>query len=168
MGGRMLLGLAIQGKLSEVLDEHYKSGATAVTKGIGLATIGLKDTMRKQVKNAGLSNRLANTWRGDVYPKGKSSIKAAGLVYSKANKIMQGFEYGSTIKSKNGFWIAIPAEAIPKKIMGKRTTPALYEKSKGIKLRFIYRANGVSFLVHEQRKKTIIVFLLVRQVKMPK
>ena len=47
-------------------------------------------------------------------------------------------------------------------------TPALYEQTKGVRLRFIYRAVGVSLLVHEQRKKTIIAFWLVPQVKMPK
>lgn len=47
-------------------------------------------------------------------------------------------------------------------------TPALYEQAKGVRLRFIYRAVGVSLLVHEQRKKTIIAFWLVPQVKMPK
>ena len=47
-------------------------------------------------------------------------------------------------------------------------TPALYEKWKGVRLRFVYRANGVSLLVHEQKRKTIIAFILVPQVKMPK
>ena len=47
-------------------------------------------------------------------------------------------------------------------------TPAVYEKARGIKLRFVYRLHGVSLLVHEQKKKTIIAFILVPQVKMPK
>ena len=47
-------------------------------------------------------------------------------------------------------------------------TPALYERSKGIRLRFVYRSHGASLLVHEQKRKTIIAFWLVPQVKMPK
>ena len=96
------------------------------------------------------------------------SLNAAGMVYSKAEKIMQSFEYGLVVRGKDGFWLAIPTPAIPKKIGGKKTTPALYEKIKGIRLRYIYRPNQASLLVHEQKRKTIIAFWLVPQVKMPK
>ena len=164
----MRLDIAFQGKLSEYLENEYKKGAEAVTKGITHATDGLKNAMRSQVKSSGLSNRLANTWRGNVYPKGKKSISAAGVVYSKVPKIMVGFEYQTVIRGKDGFWLAIPTPAIPKKIGGKKTTPALYEKIKGIRLRYIYRPNQASLLVHEQKRKTIIAFWLVPQVKMPK
>lgn len=164
----MRLDVVLQGKLSEYLESEYKKGADAVTKGITNATDGLKNAMRLQVKSSGLSNRLANTWRGNVYPKGKKSISAAGVVYSKAPKIMAGFEYQTVIRGKDGFWLAIPTPAIPKKIGGKKTTPALYEKIKGIRLRYVYRSNQASLLVHEQKRKTIIAFWLVPQVKMPK
>lgn len=73
-----------------------------------------------------------------------------------------------TAAGKNGLWLAIPTEAVKKKVYGKRMTPVLYEKLKGVKLCFIYRAHGSSLLVHEQKKKTIIAFILVPQVKMPK
>lgn len=164
----MLLKAALQGNLAEILEKHYEDGAKAVTLGIRSATNGLKQAMRSQVQSSGLSSRLANTWRGDTFPKSKTSINAAGVVYTKAPKIMEGFEFETIIRGKNGFWLAIPTEAIRKKVYGKRITPALYEQSKGIRLRFIYRPHGVSFLVHEQKKKTIIAFLLVPQVKMPK
>lgn len=164
----MRLDVILQGKLSEYLESEYKKGAEAVTKGITNATDGLKNAMRSQVKSSGLSNRLANTWRGNVYPKGKKSISAAGVVYSKVPKIMVGFEYQTVIRGKDGFWLAIPTPAIPKKIGSKKTTPALYEKIKGIRLRYIYRSNQASLLVHEQKRKTIIAFWLVPQVKMPK
>ena len=164
----MRLDIALQGKLSEYLENEYKKGAIAVTKGITHATDGLKNAMRSQVKSSGLSNRLANTWRGNVYPKGKKSISAAGVVYSKVPKIMVGFEYQTVIRGKDGFWLAIPTPAIPKKIGGKKTTPALYEKIKGIRRRYVYRSNQASLLVHEQKRKTIIAFWLVPQVKMPK
>ena len=164
----MQLKLAIQGKLSDVLERHYKNGSKAVTLGIRTATDGLKASMRGQVKAAGLSNRLANTWRGVVYPKGKQSIKAAGEVYSNAEKIMASFEYQTTIRSATGTWLAIPTPAIPKRAMGKKITPALYERMKGVKLQFVYRSRACSLLVHSQKKKTVIAFFLVPQVKMPK
>lgn len=164
----MRLDIAFQGKLSEYLENEYKKGAIAVTKGITHATDGLKNAMRSQVKSSGLSNRLANTWRGNVYPKGKKSISAAGVVYSKVPKIMVGFEYQTVIRGKNGFWLAIPTDAIPKRALGKKMTPEIYEKSRNTKLRFVYRSHGASLLVHERKKKSIIAFWLVPQVKMPK
>ena len=164
----MRLEAALDGNLEKYLENEYRNGAKAVTNGIKQATNGLKNSMRSQIKSAGLSNRLANTWRGDVYPKSKASINAAGQVYTKAPHIMEGFEYGSFIRSQNGFWLAVPTDAIPKRAKGKRITPALYEQIKGIRLKFVYRRTGVSLLVHEQRRKTIIAFILVPQVKMPK
>ncbi len=164
----MRLKAALHGNLQVYMENEYQSAAKAVTSGIRKATDGLKLSMRKQVKNAGLSSRIANTWRGETYPKSKESTSAAGIVYSKAPKIMSGFEYQTVIRGKKGLWLAVPTDAARKKIYGQRMTPTLYEQTKGIRLKFIYRPHGVSFLVHEQKKKTIIAFLLVRQVKMPK
>lgn len=164
----MRLKASLEGKLDEILEKEYQSAAKAVTAGIKTATNGLKMSLRTQVKASKLGTRLANTWRGDVYPKAKNSISAAGVVYTKAEKILEGFEVSSVIRSQNGFWLAIPTTAIPKRTHNKRMTPVLYEQAKGVRLRFIYRSIGVSLLVHEQRKKTIIAFILVPQVKIPK
>ena len=164
----MRLKAALEVNLTEFLGKEYQNAANAVTTGIKQATNGLKTSMRAQVKSSGLSSRLANTWRGDVYPKAKKSISAAGIVYTKAPTIMAGFEFETIIRGKSGLWLAIPTEAVKKKVYGKRMTPALYEQWKGVRLRFVYRARGASLLVHEQKKKTIIAFFLVPQVKMPK
>lgn len=164
----MHLKAATEGSLVEYMEREYQNCARAVTKGVSLAANGLKTAMRTQVKSAGLGSRLANTWRGDVYPKAKNSISAAGVVYTKAQKIMDGFEYQTVVHSKDGLWLAIPTAAISKRIRNRRMTPALYERSKGVRLRFVYRKNGTSLLVHEQKRKTIIAFVLVPQVRMPK
>ena len=111
----MRLKAALQGSLSEYLQHEYQQGAEAVTIGIKTATNGLKMSMRGQVRSAGLGSRLANTWRGDVYPQTKKSISAAGVIYTKAQKIMSGFEYQSTIRSSQGFWLAIPTPAVKKR-----------------------------------------------------
>lgn len=164
----MHLKAAVEGSLVEYMEREYQNCARAVTKGVSLAANGLKTAMRTQVKSAGLGSRLANTWRGDVYPKAKNSISAAGVVYTKAQKIKEGFEYQTVVRGKDGLWLAIPTAAISKRIRNKRMTPALYERSKGVRLRFVYRKNGASLLVHEQKRKTIIAFVLVPQVRMPK
>ena len=164
----MRLKAAVEGSLVEYMEREYQNCARAVTKGVSLAANGLKIAMRTQVKSAGLGSRLANTWRGDVYPKAKNSVSAAGVVYTKAQKIMEGFEYQTVVRGKDGLWLAIPTAAICKRYRIKRMTPALYERSKGVRLRFVYRKNGTSLLVHEQKRKTIIAFVLVPQVRMPK
>ena len=164
----MRLEASLSGKLTEYLEKELKNAEIAVTRGVSLATNRLKESMRTQVKSAGLGSRLAFTWRGDIYPKSKSSLNAAGHIYSKAEKIMQSFEFGLVIRGNDGFWLAIPTPAIPQKIRGRKITPELYERSKGIRLRFVYRPHGASLLVHEQKRKTIIAFWLVPQVKMPK
>ena len=164
----MRLKAAVEGSLSEYMEREYQNCARAVTKGVSLAANGLKTAMRTQVKSAGLGSRLANTWRGDIYPKAKNSVSAAGVVYTKAQKIMEGFEYQTVVRGKDGLWLAIPTAAISKRNRNKRMTPALYERSKGVRLRFVYRKNGASLLVHEQKRKTIVAFVLVPQVRMPK
>ena len=87
----MRLKVAFEGNLQEFIEKEYQNAASAVTSGIKQATDGLKTSMRSQVKNSGLSSRLANTWLGDVFPKAKKSISAAGIVYTKAPTIMEGY-----------------------------------------------------------------------------
>jgi len=164
----MRMKAALEGNLEEYLDEELKKAEKAVTRGISNATTQLKETMRAQVKAAKLGSRLAFTWRGDIFPRSSSSLKTAGIVYTKAEKIMESFEYALVIRGQDGFWLAIPTPAIPKRIGNKKITPELYERRKGVRLRFVYRDNGSSLLVHEQKRKTIIAFWLVKQAKMPK
>ena len=104
----MRLEASLSGKLTEYLEKELKNAEIAVTRGVSLATNRLKESMRTQVKSAGLGSRLAFTWRGDIYPKSKSSLNAAGHIYSKAEKIMQSFEFGLVIRGNDGFWLAIP------------------------------------------------------------
>ena len=101
----MRLKAATEGSLVEYMEREYQNCARAVTKGVSLAANGLKTAMRTQVKSAGLGSRLANTWRGDVYPKAKNSVSAAGVVYTKAQKIMEGFEYQTVVRGKDGLWL---------------------------------------------------------------
>ena len=155
----MYLKAALEGKLNELLDKEYQNAAKAVTAGIKIATNGLKMSLRTQVKASKLGSRLANTWRGDIYPKGKNSISAAGVVYTKAQKILEGFEYASVIRSQNGFWLAIPTLAIKKRVFNKRMTPALYEKSKGVRLRFfIGRTEHRFWCMNSVKKRLSLLF----------
>lgn len=192
----MRLKAAIEGDLKQYMKEEYQTAERAVTLGIREATTGLKMAMRRQVHSSRLGQRMANTWRGDIYPRGQNSIRAAGLVYTKASKIMAGFDEGTVIKSKDGWWLAIPTPNAPKRgIGGKRINPFNFPEHRYGKLRFVYRRNGPSLLVVEnvqasysrktgdmtgfrkasQRNlktgrnlSTAVMFWLVPQVKLPK
>ena len=110
----MKLMAALTGNLDQMLADEVRIAEQAVTHSIREATDGLKTELRSQITGAGLGQRLANTWRGEVYPKGQMSIKAAGLVYSRAPVIVGAHDQGATIRSKDGFWLAIPLPAAGK------------------------------------------------------
>ena len=146
----MRLSAALTGNLRKYMAEEFKAAEQAVTSGVREATNGLKLSMRRQVMSSGLGARMASTWRGDLYPKGQNSIRAAGLVYTRASKVMAGFEDASVIRSKNGFWLAIPTPNAPKRgIGGKRINPSNFPEGRLGRLRFVYRRNGPSLLIVE-------------------
>ena len=73
---------------------------------------GAQGGLASQVTGAGLGQRLANTIRANRYPRSGESINAASLVFSRAPKIVDAFDRGALIRSKHGFYLAIPtAEA---------------------------------------------------------
>ncbi len=148
----MRLMAALSGALNQMLADEVRIAEQAVTQSIREATEGLKTELRHQITGAGLGQRLANTWRGEVYPKGKLSIKAAGLVYSRAPDVVGAHDRGATIRSKDGFWLALPLPAAGKGPRGKRMTPGLWEKLRGQRLRFIYRRGKPSLLVAENQR----------------
>ena len=187
----MRLRAALQGDLKKLMRQEFQNAERAVTQGVREATNGLKLAMRRQATSSGLGPRMANTWRGDIYPKGQSSIRAAGLVYTRASKVMAGFEEAKAIRSKDGFWLAIPTPNAPKRgVGGGRISPSNFPEQRFGPLRFIYRRNGPSLLVAENLRPSIsrttgevrgfrkaktnrgvssvVMFWLVPQVKMPK
>ena len=146
----MCLKAAVEGSLVEYMEREYQNCARAVTKGVSLAANGLKIAMRTQVKSAGLGSRLANTWRGDVYPKAKNSVSAAGVVYTKAQKIMEGFEYQTVVRGKDGLWLAIPTPAISKLVPQVRMPKLINFAAEGAK----WQAKLPSLILENWREQT--------------
>jgi hypothetical protein len=149
------------------------------------AGTSLKTAWRGQITGAKLGQRLANTNRSEQFPKGKPSLNAAALVWSKAPVIISAHDTGPLIRSRNGFWLAIPTPAAGNSLRGGRISPREWERRTGLRLRFVYRRMGPSLLVAEGRlntkgqavvsrlktghgKVTAPIFLLVPQVKLPK
>ena len=181
----MRLKLDIDPDIVAIMAAEVAAGERAVSAAIREAGTGLKDAWRAQITGAGLGARLARTIRSEQFPKGKPSLSAAALVWSKAPVIIGAHDTGPLIRSKNGFWLAIPLPAAGKSLRGGRITPGEWERRSGLRLRFVYRRAGPSLLVAEGRLNTkgravasrsktgrgattVPIFLLVPQVKLPK
>ena len=190
----MKLGAAIVGSVKADLEAEVRRIERAVPVGVKEAGSGLKGELRKQVIGAGLGTRLARTWRDRHYP--NRGHDAASLVWSKAPQIIRTFDEGTVIRSKDGFWLAIPTPSTPKRgVGGKRISPSNFPEHRFGALRFVYRQRGPSLLVVDgvrvnartgrvgRRAKggaytqtgrmkagmaTVVMFILVPQVKMPK
>jgi hypothetical protein len=166
----------------------------AVAAGTRDAGRGLKTELRRQVASAGLGQRLANSWRDRHYPNQK--LDAASLVYTKAPQIIRAFDQGAVIRSRRGRFLALPTENAPRKgTDGKRISPRTFPAHRFGPLRFVPRSSGPSLLVVDglrasysgqtgqlrgfrrptdrarrsgQSLTTVVMFLLVPQVKLPK
>ena len=130
---------------------------TEAARSVTAATEGLKSDLRVDVADAGLGQRLANTWRGKTYPEAAISLEAASFVWSRAPNIVDAFDRGVTIKSSRGFWLAIPTAAAGLKGIGaagamKRITPGGWERRTGMRLRFVYRRGRPSLLVADNAR----------------
>ena len=184
----------IAGSIKEDMETEMRQIGKAVAAGVKEAGGGLKSDLRKQVVSAGLGIRLSRTWRERTYP--NKGHDAATLIWSKAPQIIRTFDKGTVIKSKSGFWLAIPTPSAPKRgIGGRRINPSNFPEHRFGKLRFVYRRRGPSLLVVEgvrissktgrvgRRAKggaltktgrmksgmtTVVMFMLVPQVRMPK
>lgn len=152
----MRLVAALVGDLEEVMRDELEIGARAVTAGTQKTVDIVKNVLRAETMAAFGSDRMAKTWRGEVWPKGKTSLGAAGVIFSKAPHIIEAFSRTTTIRSKGGFFLAIPSpEAMAMRgSRGERPTPDVVERRMGIKLQFVYRPGASSLLVADLRRRT--------------
>lgn len=188
----MRIRAELEGDLDAWIAAELAAAEKGVTAGVRAAAARLKDRWRGQITGAGLGPRLARTIRQRDFPAAEPSLKAASLVYSRAATIVHAFDHGVTIRSKHGFFLAIPtAAAGVRGLGGKRITPGGWERRTGMRLRFIYRRRGPSLLVaddarlsgaglaHAKRGRrrrdgiltgaqTVPIFLLVPQVSLRK
>ena len=180
-----MIRMDIVGDIGAMMAAEIAAGEMAVTKAIGDAGTSLKTAWRGQITGAGLGARLSRTIRSELYPKGQPSLNAAALIWSKAPVIVGAHDTGPLIRSKDGFWLAIPTAAAGKSTRGGRISPGEWERRRGLRLRFVYRRRGPSLLVADGRlnnrglgvasraktgrgRASVPIFLLVPQVKLPK
>lgn len=106
----------LSGNLTEFLKGERTEAAKIITAAVNRAATGLRDELRKQVKanfrRTGRMQRAAGqnfvkTVRARMYPVGRKSMGAAGLVYFTAS-FMAAHIQGATIKAQGGRWLIIP------------------------------------------------------------
>lgn len=181
----MKLKLEISPDLVALMQDEIRAGEKAVAIVMREVGTSLRSAWRGQITGAGLGTRLGNSIRLATYPKASESLNAAALVWSNAPVIVGAHDAGPLIRSRDGFWLAIPTPAAGKSTKGGRITPDEWERRTGLRLRFVYRRRGPSLLVAEGRLNTkgravasraktgrglttVPVFLLVPQVRLRK
>ena len=181
----MKLKIDFEPDLVAMLQEEVRAGERAVKAAMTEAGGDLKQAWRRQIAQAGLGHRLPRTIRNRTYPQHTDSLDAAAFVWSNAPEIISAHDQGVLIRSKTGFWLAIPLPAAGKGRGGARLTPGEWEKRRGMRLRFVYRRRGPSLLVADGRlssrglgvtsrsktgrgRATVPIFLLVPQVRLRK
>lgn len=166
--------------------------AKAATRAMGRAAAGLKDELRAQVTGAGMSRRLANTWRDRTFPRGRNSLNPAGYVWSNAPQIVESYASGATLRPMGGKkYLWIPTRHVPRQGRGgrNRMSPTDVEIAFNQDL-IIRQGKGRTFLAfvnavsarrgsavrqatrrrqaQGRQPKLVLMFVLVPSVKKPK
>ena len=188
----MKFSIEIEGSIKKILKDKKKMMGIASTSAVGLAAKRVQGAWRNQVQAAGLGTRLANSVRVEMYPEKGFSYNPAAKVFTRADKILDAYNRGVVIHANNGIWLAIPTKEAGIGDGGRKITPALWKARTGRTLRVVVnRRKGTVFLVADDQRltkrgvavakggkrrrdgiltgaQTIIIFNLVRQVRLPK
>jgi hypothetical protein len=182
------------GGLRDLLDEVEGDIADAATLAMRATQPEARQELRDQVISAGLGARLANTWRGEVYPKSAKSVNPAGYIWSRAPDIIDAFAKGATIVPHAGRrYLAIPTDAVPRaggrRGSTRRMTPEqvenrfnqdlIFEQGKsGRLLAYVdvlkakggsgYRAKTKGRVAQGRQSRLVLMFTMVPSAKMPK
>lgn len=185
------------GDLRATMREIEGGIADAATAAMRETTAEAKAALRAQVTSNGLGQRLANTWRGEVFPKSRRSVTPAGFIHSAAPDIVDAFERGARIVPRAGHkYLAIPTRNVPRArghgraSSTKRMTPHEVEQAfnqdlvirpgrEGRLLAFIAKDRGTTKrgalrkvrkgrLAWGDRQELVLMFTLVPTVQLPK
>jgi hypothetical protein len=180
--------------LRVAIDAELARIELAMTGAMTEATEGLKEDLRRQVRAAGLGERLAKTWRSEVYPAREASLEPAGFVWSHAPSIIAGFASGATVYPKASSFLAIPTERVPRRRgrgFKQRMSPeevehhfnqdlTLLRGKRGQILGFVdvvearsrkrpgLRQATRGRLAQGRDRKLVLMFIFVRRVRLPK
>jgi len=182
--------LTVTGDLASFARDTHLRFARGARLGAERFAARAKIAYRGAVRNASLGDRLANTVRVDIYPKSAAvrTHRPAVVVWSKAPKILFAFATGVTIRHHDGLWLAIPTDRTPRR-RGRPVSPEEVESMFDQDLIFIKgrggqmlafidrtprgklkraRAKGRSVDIQARFDKLVLMFVMVRQVRLEK
>ncbi len=107
----MKLKLEIDPDIVAMMAAEVSAGERAVSAATREAGTGAESRVAAADHRRGARARLARTIRSDQFPKATRSLNAAAVVWSNAPVIVGAHDTGPLIRSKNGFWLAIPTPA---------------------------------------------------------
>lgn len=112
--------LALQGDLKGYAEQTHLRIARGARIAAEKQAARAKLALRGDVRRAGLGDRLANTWRVNVFPKSASVHTHSPAVYVRntAPEIITAHAEGVTIRGREGAWLAIPTENVPRVARG--------------------------------------------------
>lgn len=111
--------------------------ARTLTAAMTDATNLLKADLRQMTRDAGLGNRVANTWRGQAFPRSGASLEPAAYVKTRAPKIIDAFAEARTIRPRASraaesfsgrVKLVIPGRDIRRVGLGARPSPEAVER----------------------------------------
>jgi hypothetical protein len=150
---RIRLKAAASGNLEAMLAEELNLAQNAVSSGMTELARDFKEELAADVVRGGLGRKVSRSWRANTYPEHTVSMSAAAVVHTKAPKLVDAFDHGREIRSKNKKWIAVPTMWAPKRGVGrKRISPSNFPEARYGPLKFIYRDKGPSLLVVEDQR----------------
>ncbi len=122
--------------------------------------------LREDVRRAGLGDRLANTWRAEVYPRNGASLTPAVFVWSNAPEIIAGHSNDGMLRGRSGNWLAIPTDNVPRKAGRAQApmTPADVEAHFRTELYTVPARSGNLLAFIRIDGRAVPMFVLVRQV----
>lgn len=148
----MRFKLAVKGDLVRAMKAEEDRIARAVTAGVDSVLSWVQDEYREQIEPL-LGRRVAKTVRKKRYPSSGNSLGTAGIVYSRADKVVANWQRGTTIRSSDGCFLAIPTDAAPKKGTDrKRISPSNFPEHSYGPLRFVYRKGKPALLVVDEQR----------------
>ena len=154
----LALKLALSGDLGTYYAAQYRGLELGAMLAAAEAATELKARLRSDVVAGGLGQRTAQTWRSNTYPSRGESLNASAIVFSKAAHIVDAFTQGTTIRSNDGFWLAIPTDEVPEHWRRgarnrPRITPGQLEERLGIRLRLVPVRADLGLLVADKVRR---------------
>lgn len=147
-----MFGLTLSDRdLAAAQDAMIREGLGAMSQAVAEETRALEQDLEKITRLA-VPGRLWRAWASVSWPKGgKAAIKPKGEVYVNGGHRSQGamrfFTEEGRIRSKDGYWLAIPTPAAGSQGRGRTLTPGNWERTHGQRLEFVYRPGKPSLLI---------------------